>query len=147
MFSSKRMRFCSDALLVPYAVFTDSRGSLSVADGDKLPIRIERVFWLHQIPAGSQRGCHAHRTCREILIAQQGSVCVDLTYGNETLSFQLSPGGPGLLIPEMVWCRLYNFSPDFLGLCLASEGYQPEGYFHDFDAYLTAVNHAPSPNP
>lgn len=146
MFNKEKLRFCSDDLLLPYDVFSDSRGSLSVTDGGKLPFNIERVFWLHDIPEGSERGGHAHQTCRELLIALQGSMCVDLTYGHETLTFQLVSGGSGLLIPEMVWCRLYNFSSDFLGLCLASEVYRPEGYFHDFEAYLEAINCRESPN-
>lgn len=113
---------------------TDARGTLSFIQDAELPI--ERVFWIYNVPEGTERGGHAHRTCTEILFAINGSFDVDLVYGCESKTAHLSSPNEGLVIRPMVWCRLYNFSADFVGLCLASQKYAPEGYVHSFEQFL-----------
>lgn len=112
----------------------DSRGTLSFIQD--LEFSVERVFWIYNVPEGSERGEHAHRTCSEILFAINGSCDVDLVYGDEMQTIHLCQPNEGVVIRQMVWCRLYNFSKDFIGLCLASQTYSPEGYVNSFEEFL-----------
>lgn len=116
----------------------DPRGSLSfIQDAE---FTVERVFWIYNVPEGSERGGHAHRTCSEILFAVHGSFDVDLFHGEKRVTVHLERPNEGVVIRPMVWCRLYNFSKDFVGLCLASQKYSPEGYINSFENFLTETS-------
>ena len=67
-------------------------------------------------------------------------VKIDLSDGNRETTIELSQANTGVIIPSMVWCRLYDFSSDFVGLCFASEPYQAEGYLREWDDFLKEVN-------
>lgn len=112
----------------------DPRGALSVVQEAGFPI--ERVFWIYDVPPEAERGGHAHRTCTELLFAVKGSFDVELTYGDEKVNVRLDRPNQSVLIRPMVWCRLHNFSPDFVGVCLASQGYLADGYIHSFEQFL-----------
>lgn len=123
-----------DNIKVTLPAVADSRGTLSFIQDAEFPV--ERVFWIYNVPEGSERGGHAHRTCSEILFAVNGSFDVDLVYGTERKTIHLERANEGLVIRPMVWCRLYNFSKNFVGLCLASQKYSPEGYVNSFEEFL-----------
>lgn len=123
-----------DNIRISLPAVADARGSLSFIQDAECPI--ERVFWIYNVPQGCERGGHAHRTCTEILFAVNGSFDVDLVYGEAKKTVRLSKPNEGLIIRPMVWCRLYNFSPDFVGLCLASQKYTPQGYVNSFEQFI-----------
>lgn len=113
----------------------DDRGQLTVAENSSLPFEARRVFWLTGVPEAAERGGHAHSTCAEVLYAVSGAVKIDLSDGTRDLTVELSLPNRGIVIPPMVWCRLYDFSPNFVGLCFASEAYRPEGYFRSWEEF------------
>jgi acetyl transferase/isomerase len=113
----------------------DDRGQLTVAENSSLPFEARRVFWLTGVPEVAERGGHAHSTCAEVLYAVSGAVKIDLSDGTRDLTVELSLPNRGIVIPPMVWCRLYDFSPNFVGLCFASETYRPEGYFRSWEEF------------
>lgn len=123
--------------------YTDARGALCAVDTNaaNLPFRVERVFWIYDVPAEAQRGGHAHRTCGEILFAIHGTLKVTIDDGLHSEIVALSDPSVGLYIPPMVWCNLHDFSPQCACLCMASEPYMEEGYIHDKETFLheTAV--------
>lgn len=130
--------------------FTDCRGALTFLQNGKLNLHadkpdgydetflFERAFWIYDVPASSERGGHAHRTCAELLVALHGSFDLELTDGQDTCTIHLERPDKGVLIRPMVWCRLFNFSPDFVGLCLASQEYLPEGYINSYSDFVRA---------
>lgn len=114
----------------------DERGELVVAESRTLPFEPRRVFWITRVPVNAERGGHAHRTCAEVLYALAGTVKIDLSDGRRKATVELSQSNCGVVIPPMVWCRLYDFSSDFVGLCFASETYHAEGYLREWDDFL-----------
>ena len=60
-----------DCALVNVPTFTDERGAISVMDKE-LPFQIRRVFWLHHIIEGKDRGAHALLSSNEIMVAVHG---------------------------------------------------------------------------
>ncbi len=69
----------------------DPRGNLTVADGIRnVPFDIKRVYWTYDIPAGESRGGHAHKLCKELIIAVSGSFDVTLDDGEERVTFHLN---------------------------------------------------------
>ncbi|MDO4210360.1 MAG: FdtA/QdtA family cupin domain-containing protein [Bacteroidales bacterium] len=122
-----------DDILVELPQRTDERGSLSFVEAKDFDF--QRAFWIYDVPEGSERGGHAHRTCTEMLMAVHGSFEVELYDGHRRINVVLDNPRRAVMIRPMVWCRLYGFSADFVGLCLASHPYQPEGYVNTIEEF------------
>lgn len=143
-----------DNILFDLPQHKDDRGALTFVQNDSMMLKpsgdedadcvgfdFERVFWIYDVPAGAERGGHAHRTCAELLVAVHGSFDLELNDGQHVTTVRLDRPDKAVLIRPMVWCRLYNFSPDFVGLCLASQEYLPQGYINAFEEFVAQQNH------
>ena len=42
----------------------------------------------------------------------------------------------GLYIPNNIWREMYDFSPDAVLMCLASDVYKEEDYIRDYEEFL-----------
>jgi len=50
--------------------FEDPSGNLSfVEEENHIPFKIERTYWIYDVPGGQVRGCHAFKEQREFIIA------------------------------------------------------------------------------
>ena len=69
----------------------DDRGNLSFIEGENhLPFKIERAYWIYDVPGGEERGAHAFREQEEFIIAVSGSFDVVLNDGNENMVYHRS---------------------------------------------------------
>ncbi len=120
----------------------DPRGNLTVAEQMKnVPFDIARVYWTYDIPAGERRGGHAHRTCQEIIIAVSGSFDVTLDDGSgQKETHHLNHPYQGLYVGTGVWRTLEDFSSGAVCLVLASELFDEDEYWYDYDEFLNDVN-------
>lgn len=121
----------------------DPRGNLTVSESQKnIPFDIKRVYWTYDIPSGESRGGHAHKLCRECIIAVSGSFTVSLDNGTERRTFLLNHPWQGLLVDTGVWRTLDDFSSGAVCLVLASELFEEEDYIRDytlFEKYIATV--------
>lgn len=118
----------------------DPRGNLTFIEGDNhIPFPIKRVFYLYDVPGGAARAGHALKACHQFLIAMSGSFDVVLYDGKEKQIIHLNRSYYGLHIPPMIWRELDNFSSGSVCLALASERYQADDYYRDYDDYLLAL--------
>lgn len=118
----------------------DRRGNLSVIENDIVPFDIKRVYYLYDVPSGSERGEHAHKELKEFLVALSGSFDVVLKDGEEQEIVTLNKPYEGLLINPGIWRELQNFSSGSVCLVVASEVYIEEDYIRDFDEFLNYSN-------
>lgn len=127
--------------LIKFNKFDDARGWLAVAENfaDEMPFEVRRVFWIGGVPAGQTRGCHAHRTCSEIVIPVCGSFRATVTDACGTKTYDMRRADEGLLVPPMAWCEFSDFSAGCVCLCLASEAYDADGYIDSFDQFVEAL--------
>ena len=117
----------------------DARGNLTVVEGLRhVPFDIRRVYYLYDVPGGSERGGHAHRKLEQFLIAVAGSFDITLDDGVDRVRYQLNRSYSGLYIAPMVWRQLDNFSSGSVCLVLASARYDEADYYRDYDAFLRA---------
>lgn len=123
--------------LIKIPKIEDTRGNLSVIEKDCVPFEIKRVYYLYDVPAGAERGGHAHKEQQEFLIALSGSFDVILNDGQSEKTVTLNKPYEGLLIREGIWRELRNFSSGSVCLVVASEVYEEEDYIRDFDFFLT----------
>lgn len=113
----------------------DPRGNLAVIEKEVLPYTIKRVYYLHDVPSGAYRGGHAHKECKELLIAVSGSFEVVLDNGKEKERVMLNKPNQGLLIDVNIWRELENFSSGAVCLVLASHEYDEDDYIRNYENY------------
>ncbi|WP_213520482.1 FdtA/QdtA family cupin domain-containing protein [Nonlabens sp.] len=120
-----------DYKIIDIPKITDPRGNLAVLEKDTIPFKIQRVYYLYDVPSDSHRGGHAHIECMELLIAISGSFTVELDNGKEKQTLVLNKPNKGLLIPTMVWRELSDFSSGAMCLVLASHEFEEPDYIRD----------------
>ncbi len=123
--------------IIELSKITDPRGNLTVAEQLRdIPFAVSRVYWTYDIPAGSQRGGHAHRHCREFIIAVSGSFSVTLDDGRERQRYQLNRPYQGLLVPTGIWRTLEDFSSGAVCLVLAEDPFDAADYIYDYNDFI-----------
>lgn len=123
-----------DCCLIDIPTFTDERGAISVMDKE-LPFLVRRVFWLHHIQEGKDRGAHALLDSSEIMVAVHGSFIVDLDDTENKTSILLDDSSKGLMIRPGVWFRTHSYKNDGVSLVLAEEEYARDKYTYDYEEY------------
>lgn len=108
----------------------------SITNSKEVPFDIKRIYYLYDVPGGNSRGGHAHKDLHQIMIALSGSFTVTLDDGNLKRSFLLNQPYQGLLIPPGLWRDLDNFSSGSICMVLASELYDEEDYFRDYEKFI-----------
>ena len=120
---------------------SDSRGNLSVIEELKdLPFKIERTYWIYDVPGGESRGGHAYKENQEFIVALSGSFDVVLDDGSEKKMFSLNRSYIGLYVPKGMWREMENFSTNSLALVLSSTKYDKDDYIRDYQEFLKYVN-------
>lgn len=114
----------------------DPRGNLTVAESMKnVPFDIKRVYWVYDVPGGEHRGGHAHKQCKELLVAVSGSFTVTLDDGKEKYKYLLNHPYQGLFIDTNTWRTLDDFSSGAVCLVIASEKFEEEDYIREYDDF------------
>ncbi|MFC2384231.1 MAG: FdtA/QdtA family cupin domain-containing protein [Hoylesella saccharolytica] len=118
----------------------DPRGNLTVAEAERhIPFPIRRAYWVYDVPAGESRGGHAHKQCREFIVALSGSFHVTLDNGTEQQTFLLNHPYQGLLVETNIWRTLDDFSSGAVCLVLASEPFEEADYIRKYEEFLTYI--------
>lgn len=118
----------------------DQRGNLTfIEEQNHIPFKIERTFWIYDVPGGENRGGHAFRETEEFIVALSGSFTVLLDDGHEKQEFHLSRSYYGLYVPKMVWREMTDFSTNSLALVLSSTSYSAGDYIRDYNVFLNSI--------
>ena len=75
-----------------------------------------------------------------MLINVSGSSKVLIDDGKKREVVALDKPRMGLYLGPMVWKEMYDFSPDSVLLCLASEHYIESEYIRDYDEFIKEIN-------
>ena len=119
----------------------DERGSLVALEGNKnVPFDIKRAYYIFGTKKGVSRGFHAHRNLKQVAVCVTGSCRFVLDNGKQREEVALDKSTIGLLIDDLTWREMYDFSPDCVLMVLASEHYDESDYIRDYQEFLKAVN-------
>lgn len=117
--------------------FLDARGNLSFIEQENhIPFKIERTYWIYDVPGGEKRGGHAYKENEELIVALSGSFDVIVDDGNEKKIFSLNRSYYGLYVPKGTWREMQNFSTNSLALILSSTKYDENDYIRDYDEFM-----------
>jgi len=128
----KMNKTINDLQLLTIPRIHDVRGNLAVVEKTTVPFPIRRIYYLYDIPAGAERGGHAHRQQQEVLIALSGSFEVVLSDGASSKTIMLNRPDQGLLIVEGIWRELRNFSSGAVCLVIASDEFDEADYIREY---------------
>ena len=118
----------------------DQRGSLIAIEGDTtIPFSIKRIYYIFDTKEGVRRGYHAHKKLRQVLICVRGSCKILLDTGKEKKVIPLDKPSRGLLIEQLIWREMYDFTSDCVLLVLASDYYNENDYIRDYSVFLETV--------
>ncbi|SEK36631.1 sugar 3,4-ketoisomerase [Pacificibacter marinus] len=131
----------SDCRIIDLPKITDQRGNLTfVEGGNHIPFDIKRVYYLYDVPGGSDRGEHAHKNLHQFVICMSGSFDILLNDGKNEQRFHLNRSYFGLYICPMMWRNLDNFSSGAVCMVLASEVYDENDYIRNLDEFKLATS-------
>ena len=124
------------ARIIPLPKNGDRRGNLSVIEENvHIPFKIERAFWIYDVPGGETRGGHAYKETEEFIVALSGSFDVSIDDGKEKQVFSLNRSYYGLYVPKMMWREMSNFYTNSLALVLSSTPYDTADYIRDYEVF------------
>jgi dTDP-4-dehydrorhamnose 3,5-epimerase-like enzyme len=131
----------SSVKLIQLPKFLDARGNLSFIEQENhIPFKIQRTYWIYDVPGGEKRGGHAYKENEELIVALSGSFEVIVDVGKEKKTFSLNRSYYALYIPKGTWREMQNFSTNSLALILSSTRYDESDYIRDYDEFKS-YNH------
>jgi len=117
--------------------YDDPRGNLSfIEEENHIPFKIERTYWIYDVPGGQTRGGHAFKEQQELIVALSGSFDLVVDDGQVKQTFSLNRSYYGLYIPSGIWRQMQNFSTNSLALILSSTHYNESDYIYDYNDFL-----------
>lgn len=127
----------ADCKVIELPKIHEPRGNLTfVESNNQIPFAIERVYYLYDVPGGSERGGHAHKGLHQLIIAMSGSFDVLLDDGKEKIKIHLNRSYQGLYICPMIWREIDNFSSASVCMVLASNKYDEADYYRDYAEFM-----------
>ena len=129
-----------DIKLIDFEIKGDNRGSLIAIESNiNIPFEIKRIYYIYGTKKNIRRGFHAHKKLRQIAVCIHGSCKMLLDDGEVKKTVLLNKPNKGLLINEMIWREMYDFSENCVLLVLASDYYYEEDYIRDYNNYINEI--------
>lgn len=130
-----------DCVILPLSKIHNRAGNITIVEGGtNLPFEIKRVYYLYDIPGGEDRGGHAHKKLRQLIVAASGSFDVLLDDGVNKKVVTLNRPDYGLMVVPGIWRELMEFSSGAICLVLASELFDNEDYIRDYNHFVNHKN-------
>lgn len=119
----------------------DPRGNLSIIEEtEHVPFKIERTYWIYDVPGGQVRGGHAFKEQQEFIVALSGSFDVIVDDGIEPKKYTLNRSYYGLYLPAGLWRQMQNFSTNSLAIVISSTHYNAADYIYEYKEFLNYRN-------
>lgn len=126
---------------VNFPTLGDERGSLVALEANKtVPFDIKRVYYIFGTQALVSRGFHAHKNLKQVAVCITGKCRMVIDDGKERVDTWLDSPTKGLLINDLVWREMHDFSDDCVLLVLASEHYDETDYIRDYQKFIKLVS-------
>jgi dTDP-4-dehydrorhamnose 3,5-epimerase-like enzyme len=119
---------------------SDPRGNLTFVEANRhIPFDIKRVYYLYDVPGGSERAGHGHKQLQQLFIAMSGSFDLLIDDGHEKKKYHMNRSYYGLYVCPMIWRDLDNFSSGAVCMVLASDYYDESDYYREYQDFINIV--------
>lgn len=126
--------------LITFPPLGDDRGSLVALEVHKtVPFNVKRVYYIFGTQTGVSRGFHAHRELQQVAVCVTGKCRMVLDNGQSREEVWLNSPTEGLLIKDLIWREMHDFSPDCVLLVLASHHYDETDYIRSYDDFQRVI--------
>lgn len=126
-----------DCVLVDLPKIHNEKGNLTYLENNNhVPFTVKRLYYLYDIPMGSERGGHGHYELEQYIIAASGSFSFVLHDGTKSKEIFLNDPSKALYIRSGMWREIIKFSSGAICLVLASHVYSESDYIREFDEFL-----------
>jgi len=113
------------------------KGYLSFIETNKdIPFEIKRIYYIYDVPLGTERGKHAHKKLQQVLWCPYGEVEVVLDNGKEKTSYLLDSPDKVLIVLKGFWRDMYWRKEGSVLCVAASDYYNEDDYIRDYDEFL-----------
>lgn len=127
----------NDVKIIDLPQFLDQRGNLSfIEEKQHFPFKINRVYWIYDVPGGQIRGGHAFKKQHEMIVALSGSFDVIVDDGVQKKTFSLNRSYFGLYIQAGLWRQMENFSTNSLVMIVSSTTFDEIDYIRNYNDFL-----------
>jgi hypothetical protein len=111
-------------------------GNITVfQNGDRQLFDVKRIFYLYDVPGGSDRGGHAHKELHQFIVSASGSFDVLIDDGGNKKIIRLNRPNFGLHVLPGIWSEVVNFSSGAICLVLASLQFDENDYIRDYSEF------------
>ena len=119
----------------------DARGNLVALEANKdIPFEIQRVYYIFGNREDIPRGFHAHKALKQVAICVSGSCKFFLDNGKEKAEIILNTPTKGILIENLIWREIRDFTADCVLLVLASAHYDETDYIRNYEQFLAEIH-------
>jgi dTDP-4-dehydrorhamnose 3,5-epimerase-like enzyme len=126
--------------IISFPPLGDDRGSLVALEANKtVPFDVKRVYYIFGTLPGVSRGFHAHRNLQQVAVCVTGKCRMVLDDGRRREEVWLDSSTRGVLIGNLVWREMHDFSPDCVLLVLASDHYDETDYIREYSEFIKAI--------
>mgnify|MGYP000880127972 CR=1 FL=1 len=127
--------------LLEFDIKGDKTGSLvSLEQNKNIPFDIKRVYYIFNTKEQVRRGFHAHKNLQQVIIATSGSCKIAIDNGEKKEVMSLSTPNIGLLLQDVVWREMYDFSNDCVLMVLADNHYDEDDYIRNYKLFKNLVD-------
>ena len=135
------MSTINDCRIIDLSKIHNKAGNITVIEHDDLiPFSVKRIYYLYDVPGGTERGGHAHKRLYQLIVAASGSFNIQLDDGNLKKAITLNHPYKGLIVMPGIWRDLVNFSSGSICLVLASDLFDDRDYLRNYNYYLKYKN-------
>ncbi len=125
-----------DCVIIPLNKIHNRAGNITIVEGNKhVPFDVKRIYYLYDVPGGEDRGGHAHKELKQLIVAASGSFDVLLDDGINKKIVRLNRPDYGLLMVPGIWRELLEFSSGAICLVLASDIYTESDYIRTYNHF------------
>lgn len=126
-----------DCKIVELPIVHTESGNITVLENNlNIPFDIKRVYYLYDIPMGSERGGHGHYALQQYVVAASGSFTFVLDDGTNKKEVFLNHPNKALHIQPGIWREMKDFSSGSICLVMASINYTEDDYIRDYQEFL-----------
>jgi dTDP-4-dehydrorhamnose 3,5-epimerase-like enzyme len=109
---------------------------IAMEQGLHVPFPIKRAFVVCDMPAGAERGGHAHKQTNQFLVTTSGCCRVVCDDGQTQQVHLLDKPDEGLWIPPGIWATQTYITANSVLVVLCDTIYDEDDYLRDYPEFL-----------